>query len=129
MGDFQDVFGAGADADDIIDGYSREYERSSRSEKASWNGASPPADLKEQRDDRSWTAAMEAKGYARGPQFSSYEDLSAWDRSNSRSHIRSRSGQNFQVYFTDGQSGDVLKSTSAPNSRQVAPSINDDIPF
>lgn len=40
MGDFQDVFGVGADADDIIDAYSREYERSSRSEKANWNGVS-----------------------------------------------------------------------------------------
>jgi hypothetical protein len=101
MGDFQDVFGAGADALDIIDGYSREYERSSRSEKASWNGAASRAGVKEQSDDLSWAVATEAKGYAQGPQFSSYEELSAWGRSNTRQHVRSRSGQAFQVYFVD----------------------------
>lgn len=129
MGDFQDVFGAGADAVDIIDGYSREYERSSLSEKASRNSASSLAGAKEQNDGRSWMAAMEAKGYAQGPQFSSYEELSAWDRSNTRPHVRSRSGEAFQVYFTDGQPHNGSKIPSTPNSGQQVTSIDDEIPF
>ena len=48
MGNFEDVFGAGADADEIIDGYSREYERSIRSEKANWNGVSSRFGFQEQ---------------------------------------------------------------------------------
>ncbi len=90
MGDFQDEFGTGADADDIIDGNSREYERSSRSEKANWNSVSSHGDSKEQGHNDSWSSAMAAKGYTQGPHFSSYDKLSAWDSSNARSHVRSR---------------------------------------
>lgn len=129
MGDFEDVFGAGADAVDIIEGYSREYERSSRSEKASWNDAASRAGVKEQSDDRSWAVAMEAKGYAQGPQFSSYEELSAWDCSNTRPHVRSRSGEAFQVYFTDGQPRNGSKILSTPKRGQQVTSIDDEIPF
>ena len=38
MGDFEDVFGAGADADSIIDGYSNDYNRANHVEKANWFG-------------------------------------------------------------------------------------------
>jgi len=38
MGDFEDVFGAGADADSIVDGYSKAYNRASHVEKANWFG-------------------------------------------------------------------------------------------
>ncbi|AXI46339.1 hypothetical protein C1J03_10070 [Sulfitobacter sp. SK012] len=129
MGDFQDVFGAGADADDIIDGYSREYERSSRSEKANWNGASSDVGSKEQRHNDSWSSAMAAKGYTQGPHFSSYDELSAWDSSNARSHVRSRNDQGYQIYFTDGQPQGGSESKVAPDSRKPTPSTDDDIPF
>ena len=82
MGDFEDDCGAGADAVDIIDGYSREYERSSRSERANWNGASSHGGSQEQGRNDSWSAAISAKGYTQGPRFNSYDELSAWDSSN-----------------------------------------------
>lgn len=50
-----------------------------------------------------WVASMSARGYTRGPEFSSYEELTAWDGSNMRTHIRRRIGDKYQVYFTDGQ--------------------------
>ena len=88
MGDFEDEFGVGAE--DIIDGHSREHQRSSRSEKSNWNSVLSPVDPTEYRNNDSWSAAMAAKGYTQGPQFSSYEELSEWDSLNARSHVRSR---------------------------------------
>ncbi|WP_341369160.1 hypothetical protein [Yoonia sp. BS5-3] len=48
-----------------------------------------------------WLATMSAKGYVKGPQFSSYEDLLNWDLSNTRPHVRRRSDQGYQVFFAD----------------------------
>lgn len=129
MGDFEDVYGAGADAVDIIDGYSREYVRSSRSEKSNWNGESSRASSEEQGGIDTWSAAMIAKGYAPGPRFSTYEELSTWDSSNARSHVRSRSDQGYQIYFTDGKPGGGPESTSVPNDGQPRHSFDDDPPF
>ncbi|WP_172321685.1 hypothetical protein [Alterinioella nitratireducens] len=53
-------------------------------------------------DDEAWVASMSARGYVRGPDFSSYEELSAWDDSNTRPHVRRLIGDKYQVYFTDG---------------------------
>lgn len=50
-----------------------------------------------------WVTSMSARGYIRGPEFSSYEELSAWDGSNTRPHIRRLIGDKYQVCFTDGQ--------------------------
>jgi hypothetical protein len=129
MGDFEDTFGAGADAVDIIDGYSREYVRSSRSEQLNWCGKSSRTDSKEQGDNDTWSAAMVAKGYTLGPGFGSYEELSAWDSSNSRSHVRRRIDQCYQIYFTDGEPGVVSENTSVPKDRQPRHSTDNDPPF
>jgi hypothetical protein len=127
MGDFEDKFSVGTE--NIIDGHSREHERSSRNEKSNWNSVSPPVDPTEYRHNDSWSAAMAAKGYTQGPQFSSYEELSAWDSLNARSHVRSRTEQGYQIYFTDGQSHGGSESTVARDSKKPTPSIDDDIPF
>lgn len=97
MGDFEDVFGAGTDAVDIIEGFSREYARSSWKEKGkeNWDGSGNDS-LKSayhRTGNDSWSTAMAAKGYTKGPQFNSYDELSAWDSLNARSHIRSRTEQ------------------------------------
>lgn len=48
-----------------------------------------------------WSASMLAKGFVRGPQFCSYEELAVWSGSNSRPHVQSRSVAGYQVFFTD----------------------------
>lgn len=131
MGDFEDVFGAGADAVDIIDSYSRAYERSSRKERGDRSNTSPSGVLNAaDRNDGngSWSAAMAARGYIKGPHFPSYEELSSWDSSNTRPHVRSRSEGGYQVYFTDGQPDVGLGSRSEPDNSPTS-RMNDDVPF
>lgn len=134
MGDFEDVFGSGADAVDIIEGYSREYERGSTRRKPNGRSTTTHRDSKSEDTERqdelsSWSASMVARGYTKGPVFPSYEDLSVWDRSNTRPHVRRSSYRGYLVYFTDGQpyvaNTDVSISIKSP-----PPSFSDDeIPF
>ncbi|WEF23199.1 hypothetical protein [Paracoccus sp. S3-43] len=76
MGDFEDVFGAGADAAEIIDGFAESYNRSSWKDKVSWWGK--PGDEEYEAasqwdENDAWMASMKAKGYVRGPHFDSYQ--------------------------------------------------------
>jgi hypothetical protein len=50
-----------------------------------------------------WIEDMLARGYSKGPAFQSYDEMSAWDKTNARPHVRSAVGAGFQVCFTDGQ--------------------------
>ena len=125
MGDFEDVFGAGADAVEIIDRYSRQYQRASAREKANWHGTATEeelevADYADELD--AWRQRMVARGYTKGPKFSTYAELSVWDRENKRAHIRRRNGEGFEVFFTDRQSSDAPKSESDP------PTVDEDTP-
>ena len=45
-----------------------------------------------------WPTSMSARGYVQGPKFSSYEELSAWDSSNTRPHIRRTINGTSHVY-------------------------------
>ena len=60
-------------------------------------------------------SAMLARGYSKGPTFQSYDEMSAWDNTNTRPHVRSAVGAGFQVCFTDG--GDTV----APVSKSARP--------
>lgn len=98
MGDFEDVFGAGADADDIIDGYSRDYIREQAAlKRAAKRKPFPSTNI----DIEDWRASMSARGYIKGPRFNSYDELSKWDKSNRRPHIRRRNSDGFEVFFTN----------------------------
>jgi len=126
VGDFEDVFGAGADAVDIIDGYSRQYERASAREKANWWGTATEEELEatDSYDELdAWRRSMLSRGYTRGPRFSSYTELSAWDHENKRPHIRRRNGNGFEVFFTDRISSDPSQSEGGPKN------ADDEIPF
>lgn len=129
MGDFEDVFGAGADASEIIDGYAETYNRSSWKEKVSWRGK--PSDEKFEAasqwdEEDAWMASMKAKGYVRGPHFDSYRQLVEWDHVNTRPHIRRPTYYGYDIFFTDGQP--YYEPTNAV--RTGAPSEKDDeIPF
>lgn len=126
MGDFEDVFGAGADAVDIIDGYSRQYQRASAKEKANWWGTATEEELEDADyvdELDAWRRTMVSRGYTKGPRFSTYAELSAWDRENKRPHIRRRNGNGFEVFFTDRQPSNTMGSESDP------PNIDDEIPF
>ncbi|WP_428544097.1 hypothetical protein [Profundibacter sp.] len=109
MGDFEDVFGAGADAVDIIDGYNREYLRETRKQKLETANS--------QDGQETWRASMFARGYTQGPLFSSFEELSNWDRTNERPHVRRRTSDGFEVFFTDSKD-------FASNDKSETPSIN-----
>jgi len=76
-----------------------------------------------------WFASMSAKGYVEGPQFASYEELSVWDLSNIRPHVRSQIGQGYQVFFTDGKPLEEPKKSTATSSRQSIVEMDDEIPF
>ena len=103
MGDFEDVFGAGADADSIIDGYAKDYEKASHLEKANWVGEASPEKInlaiaKDEFDD--WCKKVERQGGIRGPVFLTYSDLKKWDEANDLEHIRRRNPDGyFQIYF------------------------------
>ncbi len=49
-----------------------------------------------------WIEDMLARGYSKGPAFQSYDEMSAWDKTNTRPHVRSAVGAGYQVCFTDG---------------------------
>ncbi|NYI28221.1 hypothetical protein [Sulfitobacter geojensis] len=129
MGDFEDVFGAGADAVDIIDSISQGCVLSSRSKESIWRSESPCASSKGMGGKGTWSSTMEEKGYTLGPQFSSYEDLSAWDTSNARSHVRSRTEHGYQIYFTDGQPRDTPESEQIVTDPQPPSKFDNDPPF
>ncbi|MCZ4351128.1 hypothetical protein O4H61_01230 [Roseovarius aestuarii] len=64
--------------------------------------ADPDRGVAKPKDDtESWSAAMLAKDYMRGPQFSLYEDLVAWELTNSRPHVRGQNKHGYQIYYTD----------------------------
>ena len=61
----------------------------------------------------SWAELMLSRGYSQGPNFLSYETLSAWDSTNKRSHIRQVFDGEYRVFFTDGQ------PYSSPSPKQM----------
>ena len=106
MGEFEDHFGAEADADNIISRNSDGYSRSSWVEKARWFGEPSKAKLEAAiaRDEfETWSKSMIVKGYIRGPQFQSHEDLQKWDSNNKRPHVQREGYGGFTIYFTDGK--------------------------
>lgn len=93
MGDFEDVFGAGADADDIIDSYSRAYSNASPVEKARWFGKPDPQKLQaaidqEELDD--WSKKMNRQGFVEKASFKTYEELNQWMKQNIGTELVSR---------------------------------------
>lgn len=76
-----------------------------------------------------WSNAMLARGYTRGPMFSSYDELSSWDLSNKRVHIRRRVGHVHVVYFTDNKTYNKPKAAENSSSIKSALDIDDEIPF
>jgi|Cruoilmetagenom7_1024161.scaffolds.fasta_scaffold00298_17 hypothetical protein len=78
-------------------------------------------------ESAAWVTSMSARGYIRGPEFSSYEELSAWDGSNTRPHIRRLIGDKYQVCFTDGQPYAAQVPTAANSDKSIY-DIND-VPF
>jgi hypothetical protein len=58
----------------------------------------------------SWIEDMLARGYSKGPVFQSYDEMSVWDKTNTRPHVRSAVGAGYQVCFTDGGQGKDLPS-------------------
>lgn len=105
MGDFEDVFGAGADADSIIDGYSNDYNRASHVEKANWFGSASAEknEIAIAMDEFDiWCKKITQQGGKRGPRFSSYSELGIWDKTNKREHVRRRTPTGgFQVFYFD----------------------------
>ena len=103
MGDFQDVFGAGADSVRLMETFARQEKRSSSREKANqWGLADDEREETGYQDELdAWRNAMSSRGYTSGPRFSTYEELSEWDRTNKRPHVRRRNSDGFEVYFTD----------------------------
>lgn len=103
MGDFEDVFGAGADAVDIIEMHNRQYLRELRQEKSrdlrSIAGAKAKAGS-EGNELELWRTLMLSRGYLKGPRFSSFEELSEWERENARPHVRRRTPFGFEVFYT-----------------------------
>ncbi len=65
-----------------------------------------------------WIDDMLARGYSKGPAFQSYDEMSAWDKTNTRPHVRSAVGAGFQVCSTDG--GD----TAAPVPTSTRPHVH-----
>ena len=107
MGDFEDVFGAGADADSIVDGYSKAYNRASHVEKANWFGRASAEKIeiaiaKDEFD--AWCKKVTHQGGKRGPHFLNYSELEVWDKTNKREHIRRRTPTGgFQIFYLDGK--------------------------
>lgn len=132
MGDFEDVFGAGADAADIIDGYSDQYVRSSHKEQVNWWGNASPEELaaaEELDENDAWRASMTARKFEQGPCLSTYSELSDWEKTNKRAHIRRRTAMGFEVFFTDEKCGGKMSSPAAGNTRNPTSISDDEIPF
>ena len=74
-----------------------------------------------------WTTSMAARGYVQGPKFSSYEELIAWEPSNTRPHLRRTIAGICHVYFTDAQS---LSAEVPTEPKNTGPDFNiNDVPF
>ena len=132
MGDFEDHFGAGADADSIISGNSRAYEKSSWVEKARWFREPSLAELEkaELRDEyEAWSKSMIARGYIRGPQFSNYDEMLVWDRGNTRPHIRRKGYGGYTVFFTDGEPYEAHKIEGSEKKGPLSLMDDPNIPF
>lgn len=132
MGDFEDVFGAGADAVDIIEGYNDQYLRSSHKEQVNWWGNASPEELaaaEELDENDAWRASMSSRKYEQGPCFSTYSELSDWEKTNNRAHIRRRTAMGFEVFFTDEKNGGKMSSPAARNTRTQTSISDDEIPF
>lgn len=78
-------------------------------------------------ENNAWVTSMSALGYVRGPKFSSYEELSAWDALNTRAHVRRLISGEYMVYFTDAK----LSSAQMPQNPENGGSPHDlnDVPF
>jgi hypothetical protein len=69
-----------------------------------------------------WIEDMLARGYSKGPAFQSYDEMSAWDKTNTRPHVRSAVGGGYQVCFTDGgQTADVPSRSDTPKAADAPP--------
>lgn len=109
MGDFEDVFGAGANSDEIISGYARDYNRASHVDKATWFGPASPDELEkafEKDEIENWCNLMTRSGHEHGPILHNYLELSQWEKTNHRPHIRRKTYRGFIVFFTDTKSID-----------------------
>ncbi|MDQ2094507.1 hypothetical protein [Rhodalgimonas zhirmunskyi] len=95
MGDFQDVFGAGADAVDIIEGFNRQYLREQRI-----NAREARTARRHTESDESWIATMRASGYVEGPFLASFDALSRWERASPAPHVRRPMKGGYQVFFS-----------------------------
>lgn len=125
MGDFQDIFGAGASFDSIMYGINREHADAERR-----RARKEEADYEKQAEMDAWRSAMLARGYVEGPEFSSYEELSDWDRMNRRPHVRRRNSSGFLVFFTDKGNANDHSVTHSSKSSFISPRTQeDDIPF
>lgn len=93
MGDFEDVFGAGADADDIINYYS--------SRNTDYDDQLEPreeVDSAEAYEYVAWMDKMRHRGFVDGPSFSTFDDLSDWLKENvGTESISRRIGDRFFV--------------------------------
>jgi hypothetical protein len=80
-----------------------------------------------------WIEDMLARGYSKGPVFQSYDEMSAWDKTNTRPHVRSAVGAGYQVCFTDGgQAADVPPVSTRPPMGAPLDEVNTefmDVPF
>jgi hypothetical protein len=84
-----------------------------------------------------WIEDMLARGYSKGPAFQSYAEMSAWDKTNTRPHVRSAVGAGYQVCFTDGQTFVVAGAKDAtsvavglePKTPEAVYNVNADCPF
>lgn len=131
MGDFEDVFGAGADMDDIIDGFDREYFEELREERLDQSefDTNERRKAQSQREVDAWCASMMERGYEPGPRFSLYEELIVWDKTNKRPHVRRRALNEFVVYFTKTKSISGDRTPMQSRLKDTSRIPYDDIPF
>ena len=132
MGDFEDYFGAGADADSIISSNCKSYGESSNVEKARWFKEPTKQELAAAiaKDElQEWSKAMRLKGYFAGPKFNSYKELQAWDKEVNRPHVRRRFGVFYMVFLTDGKPFQNLEKPKLPSNPIKSWRDDSDIPF
>jgi len=84
-----------------------------------------------QKDElKTWSESMAAKGYVKGPSFETYEQLSEWDRQNTRPHLRRRTPGGYMIFFTEELDGDRTPSVDPveedPTDWRI---LDDEIPF
>ena len=111
MGDFEDVFGAGVDADEIISGYSKSYEKASAVEKANWSpfiGTSDPKKLLQAHDQDeydNWSSKMDRQGFVHETSFKTFQELDAWqDKNKTIEFISRRTHLGFVVFVRSNSS-------------------------